>query len=438
MTPSAVLGLISFAVMIVLIVLGLPIAVSMFVVAIAGFAITGGAAMIGQQLSSGIFSLSASYTFAVVPLFMIVGILAGETGIAAGAYTSARKWVGRHRGGLLHTTIVANALFGACSGISVASNAVFCKIAAPELRKAGYDESLSLGCISAAGSLSSLIPPSIPIITVCILSDISIGTALICGTAAGILTMIIMMLVIKGTQLIHPAKVPGPTEEDRNVTARDRLRSLKLLLPILALFVLIVGGSFFGWFSATVGGAVATVAIIIYALVRRMPLRQLGRAICDGASSFAGIYLMIMAGSLFSRYITFTGLAKQLANVIANLALSPILIFLVVVVFYLFCGCFIAVMPIIIITVPVLLPVLTQLGFDPYALAICLVLLCELGNITPPVGNSVFTTAIITGESPTKIFKGVMPFFVAELAACILFGLVPQVITWLPTVLGML
>lgn len=247
-----------------------------------------------------------------------------------------------------------------------------------------------------------------------------------------------MMFIIKGTQLLHPDRVPGPTEEDLNITWKDRISSLKLLIPIIALFVLIVGGSFFGWFSATVGGAVASVAIIIYALIRRMPVKNLIKSVCESASQFAGIYLMIMAGSLFSRFITITGLANQLASFISGLNMAPIFIFLIVVVFYLFCGCFIAVMPIIIITVPVILPLLEALGFNPYAIAVCLVLLCELGNITPPVGNSVFTTAIITGESPTKIFKGVTPFFIAELLACILFGMVPIVVIWLPKLLGML
>lgn len=437
MTSTAIFALACFGIMIALIILGIPIAISMFVISVVGFYITGGISMLSTQLSNGIFSLSASYTFAVVPLFMIVGVLAGETGIASSAYNGARAWVGKYRGGLLYTTVVSNALFGACSGISVASNAVFCKIAAPELRKAKYDDSLSLGCISAAGSLSSLIPPSIPIITVCILSNLSIGTALICGTAAGIITMLIMMFIIKGTQLIRPDKVPEPTEEDRNITFQDKLKSLKLLVPILALFALIVGGSFFGWFSATVGGAVASVAIIIYAIIRRMPVKQLLHAVCESASQFAGIYLMIMAGSLFSRFITTTGLANQLASLISGLHMAPIFIFLIVVVFYLFCGCFIAVMPIIIITVPVLLPLLENLGFNPYAMAICLVLLCELGNITPPVGNSVFTTAIITGENPMKIFKGVTPFFIAELASCVLFGMVPIIVTFLPNLLGM-
>lgn len=437
MTSTAIFGLACFGIMIALIILGIPIAISMFVISVVGFYITGGISMLSTQLSNGIFSLSASYTFAVVPLFMIVGVLAGETGIASSAYNGARAWVGKYRGGLLYTTVVSNALFGACSGISVASNAVFCKIAAPELRKAKYDDSLSLGCISAAGSLSSLIPPSIPIITVCILSNLSIGTALICGTAAGIITMLIMMFIIKGTQLIRPDKVPEPTEEDRNITFQDKLKSLKLLVPILALFALIVGGSFFGWFSATVGGAVASVAIIIYAIIRRMPVKQLLHAVCESASQFAGIYLMIMAGSLFSRFITTTGLANQLASLISGLHMAPIFIFLIVVVFYLFCGCFIAVMPIIIITVPVLLPLLENLGFNPYAMAICLVLLCELGNITPPVGNSVFTTAIITGENPMKIFKGVTPFFIAELTSCVLFGMVPIIVTFLPNLLGM-
>ena len=438
MSSMAILGLVSFAVMIVLIILGVPIAISMFAVSMVGFYICGGTSMIVQQMSSGIFSLSASYTFAVVPLFMIVGILAGATDIASGTYTAAKKWVGKRRGGLLNATIVANALFGACSGISMATTSVFCKIAVPELNKAKYDESLTLGCVASASCLSSLIPPSIPIITVCILTNISIGNSLVCATLAGILTMLVMILVIKITQIVKPEKIPGPTQEDMNVTLKEKVKTLKLLVPILLLFLLIVGGSFFGWFAATVGGAVAMVAICIYALARRMPIKELGTHICDGARMFAGIYLMIMAGQMFSRFITLTQLASEIATWITQLNIPSVFVFLIAILFFLFCGCFISVMPIIVITAPIILPLLSDLGFDPYAMAICLVLCCELGNITPPVGNGVFATAAITGERATKIFKGVTPFFIAELATCILIGLVPQIVTWLPTLLGMM
>lgn len=436
MTPLTV-GIICFAAMVVLALIGFPIAISLLAPALVGFYLVGGQSMLVQQLSSGIFTQAASYSFAVVPLFTIVGVLAGETGMASNAYTCARKWVGKRRGGLLYTTVVANAIFGACSGISSSGSIVFSKIAAPELKKVGYDESMSLGCIAAASALSSLIPPSIPIIMTCILTDTSIGTALMASTGAGIALTILMCAVIFITARIRPQKVPKPTEEDKNVSWMDRLKTLKLLIPIAVLFGLILGGSFFGWFTATVGGAIAMVAIVIYALIKRMPLKAIFNALWQGVNIFSGIFLMILAGQVFSRFVSVTGLASALVNGIASLKVPNMVIFLVIILFYLLVGCFMSCMPVIIITAPVVVPMLSNIGFNPYVIVVCLVLLTELGNITPPVGNGVFSVATVLGESPAKIFKGVTPFFLAMLAAVILFAAVPMSIMWLPNMLGM-
>ena len=424
--------------MIILALIGVPIAIAMLAPAAAGFLIIGGPAMMIKQLSDGVFANSASYSYAVVPLFTIVGVLAGDTGIATNAYDCMHSWLGKRRGGLLYATVCANALFGACSGISAAGSIVFSKIAVPELKKHKYDESLSLGCVASASALSSLIPPSIPIIMTCILTDTSIGTALMCSTAAGIFITIMMCVMIFVTARMRPGKIPVPTEEDKNITWGERLKTLRLLIPIAVLFILIVGGSFFGWFPATVGGAIAMVAIVIYALIRRMPVSKIGKSLWEGVCMFVGIYLMIIAGTLFSRFITVTGVASALASWIANLAVPAMVIFLVVVVFYLFIGCFMNCMPVIIITAPIIVPMLKNIGFSEFVIVVCLVLLTEVGNITPPVGNGVFMVATVLKESPAKIFKGVTPFFIAMVAAAIVFAAFPIVLEWLPKLLGMM
>ena len=438
MTTSLLVGIICFAAMIILALIGVPIAIAMLAPAAVGFLIIGGPNMMIKQLSDGVFANSASYSYAVVPLFTIVGVLAGDTGIATNAYDCMHSWLGKRRGGLLYATVCANALFGACSGISAAGSIVFSKIAVPELKKHKYDESLSLGCVASASALSSLIPPSIPIIMTCILTDTSIGTALMCSTAAGIFITVMMCVMIFVTARISPGKIPVPSAEDRNISWGERVKTLRLLIPIAVLFVLIVGGSFFGWFPATVGGAIAMVAIVLYALIKRMPVRKIGRSLWEGVCMFVGIYLMIIAGTLFSRFITVTGVASALANWIANLAVPAIVIFLVVVVFYLFIGCFMNCMPVIIITAPIIVPMLKNIGFSEFVIVVCLVLLTEVGNITPPVGNGVFMVATVLKESPAKIFKGVTPFFVAMVAAAIVFAAFPIVLEWLPKLLGMM
>lgn len=438
MTEWLVIGIICFAAMVVLAMIGVPICIAMLLPATVGFYLIGGPNMMIRQLSDGIFANSASYSYAVVPLFTIVGVLAGDTGIASNAYECMHAWLGKRRGGLLYATVCANALFGACSGISAAGNIVFSKIAAPELKKRNYDESLSLGCISSASALSSLIPPSIPIIMTCILTETSIGTALMCSTAAGIAVVILMCIVIKITAVLKPGKVPEPSEEDKQISWKQRLKTLKLLIPIAVLFALIMGGSFFGWFPATVGGAIAMVAIVIYALIRRMPIKNIGRSLWQGVTMFVGIYLMILSGTMFSRFVSTTGLANAMVSGIANLTIHRMLIFLLVVIFYLFIGCFMNCMPVIIITAPIIVPMLRGIGFNEFVIVVCLVLLTEIGNITPPVGTGVFAVATVLRESPAKIFKGVTPFFIAMVVAVLLFALIPQTLTWLPTLLGMI
>ena len=438
MSTQLIIGIVCFVLMIVLALIGVPIALALLAPAVIGFLIIGGPSMMIKQLSDGIFANSASYSYAVVPLFTIVGVLAGDTGIASNAYDCMHAWLGKRRGGLLYATICANALFGACSGISAAGNIVFSKIAVPELNKHKYDESLSLGCISSASALSSLIPPSIPIIMTCILTDTSIGTTLMCSTAAGLFVTVAMCAAVYVTGKIHPKKVPIPTAEDKNITWRQRVATLRLLIPIAVLFALIIGGSFFGWFPATVGGAIAMVAIVVYALIKKMPVKKIGKSLWEGVTMFVGIYLMIIAGTLFSRFVTVTGLATGLANWIASLAVPSIVIFLVVVVFYLFIGCFMSCMPVIIITAPIIVPMLKNIGFSEFVIVVCLVLLTEIGNITPPVGNGVFMVATVLKESPAKIFKGVLPFFIVMTVATILFAAFPIILEWLPKLLGMI
>lgn len=435
MTPLAI-GFLVFFAMILFVFIGVPVCYSVIVFAALGLYLIGGEPILVQQFTSGIFTLSANYTFTVMPLFMLVGVLAGETGIAAGTFTSAKKWLGKRRGGLLYAVVGANAVFGACSGVSSAGTIVFSRIAAPELKKAGYDESLSYGCIASAGALSSLIPPSTSLLTFCILTDISIGTALIAGTSGGILLVLVMFLMIFLTLRLKPEKAPPVTDEDRAVTWKERFQTLKLLGPILLLFMFIVGGAFFGWFTATVGGAVATCVVVVYALAKKMSFKAIMQSFWDSAQMFSSLYLIMLGGQIFSRVIAISGMAQCILDFIASIGMPPAMVFILIIIFYGICGCIMDCMSIIIITVPIIFPLLTGLGFNPFIICTILVLCAELGCITPPMGLAVFTVASVLRESTTKIFKGVLPFVIAMLLAALLAVFVPNVILWLPKLMG--
>ena len=437
---SWAIGLIIFALMMVMVFAGIPLFVSMLSCTFIGFAwLYGGDMKMALNIFTTYpFELGANYDYAVLPMFMLVGALAGATGIAEGAFKAVHAFLGRIKGGLLFTVVGANAIFGACSGSSVAGNIVFGKLSMPELEKAGYDRKLSLGCIAASGALSSLIPPSMGIIMFCLIApmSMSVGTALMGGIIPGIITAVALCTTVRVMGKLKPGSVPpggGP-----KVPMKEKLIALRLLVPILCLFGLIIGGTFAGWFTATVGGAVGAVACVIYALCKRMPMKQLGACLVDAAIMEAGIFPIIIGGQLFSKFVADTGLADFLSQLIASVHAPAFVVFLLVIALYAFCGCVMDIVSIIIITVPVVFPILTGLGYSPYALVIALVFVAEIAGLTPPVGMNVFATANALRINPSEVFKGIVPYFICEMVLVLLIGLFPQIVTFLPTITGMI
>lgn len=435
MTPEMITGLWVFAGMIIMVLLGVPIFISMLAGSFVGFIAIGGLKMMVVQFTTAPFSLGANYTYAVLPLFMLVGSLASVTGIAQGAFDAMQKWMGRIRGGLLYSVVCANALFGACSGISVAGNVVFGRLAVPQLERQGYDRSLSYGTVTGAGVLSSLIPPSVPIILWCLVTNMSIGNTLMYGLSAGVLMVILLCLFIFVYSLIRPGKVPS-TKDMPKVPFMEKVKSLRYLIPILLVFALIIGGAVFGWFPATVGGAVAVTALLIFALCKRTPLKVIGHCVWDAAVMNAGMFPIIMAGTIFSRFISLTGLADGMANVIANANMHRLLVFTCVIIFYLICGCVMDIPSIIIITVPVIFPLLTGLGFSQYVLCVMLVFMCDVAGMTPPIGMNVFAVSNALKVRPTAIFKGCVPFFILDIVCVYIMAIFPQVVEFLPKLMG--
>ena len=435
MTTAGLIGIGIFVLLMVLVFLGIPIWVSMLGCSFLGFMLLGSFKLTLLQFTQAPFTTGANYTYAVLPLFMLVGSLAGETGIAQGAFDAMNKWLCRVRGGLLYALVGANAVFGACSGISVAGNVVFCKIAMPELEKRNYDRKLSLGAIVGAGSLSSLIPPSVPIIIFCLMTDLSIGTTLMYGLSLGIIMIILLCLCIKVLTLFKPNKIPGKDQMER-VPMKEKLKSLRYLIPFLLVFALIVGGTLTGLFPSTVAGAVASIALIIYSLIKKVPAKRIVHVVWDAAIMNAGIFPIIIAGSIFSRFMSMTGLADSLANVIAKAGFPALIVFTLVVIFYLICGCVMDIASIIVITVPIVFPLLTGLGYNAFVLCVVLVMLCDAAGMTPPIGMNVFAVANALRTGSGEIFKGVIPFFILDVIAIFICGLVPQIVEFLPHLMG--
>lgn len=432
MSYEAWVGIGCFLGMFTLIILGVPIFVSMFSSAFVGFWLVGGLNYALMQFKTAPYHISATYVFGVVPMFILMGIIAGECGLAEDIYKAVSLWFARFQGGLLMATVGASALFGACTGTSLASAAVFTKIALPELEKHKFDKSLSMGAIGASGPLASLIPPSVPIIVFCVLAEISIGRSLVGGIIPGIILAIMLIGSIAVLGRIWPTRIPA---NPIKVTWRERFLSLKLLWPVLGLFLLVVGGMYAGIFPATTGGAIGATGILIYALVRRVDKRKILNAFWEMALVNVQLFPLIIGGYLFGRFIARTGLAGALLDLIAQSGLHPLAIMGIVIIIYIFLGCVMELFSLLIITVPLLFPILTGLGFDPIAVCIILVFVAGLAMITPPIGVVCFLIASMARVDSSDVFRGIFPFLFAIVATLALVVLFPAIATWLPNLL---
>ena len=217
---------------------------------------------------------------------------------------------------------------------------------------------------------------------------------------------------------------------------KEKLKSLRYLIPFLLVFALIVGGTLTGLFPSTVAGAVASIALIIYSLIKKVPAKRIVHVVWDAAIMNAGIFPIIIAGSIFSRFMSMTGLADSLANVIAKAGFPALIVFTLVVIFYLICGCVMDIASIIVITVPIVFPLLTGLGYNAFVLCVVLVMLCDAAGMTPPIGMNVFAVANALRTGSGEIFKGVIPFFILDVIAIFICGLVPQIVEFLPHLMG--
>lgn len=447
MSYETIVGIVVFLVMMLLIFMEVPVFVAMLSTAFVGFIVIthGNMALALVQFTTSIFEKGASYNYAVLPLFMVVGALANETGIAQDTFEACRKWFGRARGGLLYTVVVSNAIFGACSGSPIAGAVVFGKLSLPELNRSGYNESNSLGCIAASSGLASLIPPSTAILTFCLVAPspieyngtsvtISVGKALTGGIIPGILTAIVLCIAIRIVAVFKKDYIPQSSGV--KVPMSEKLKSLKLFIPIFLLFGLIIGGATLGWFSATVGGAIGAVAVLIYALLKRVPIKRIAVNMWESATMEGSIFPIIVAGQIFSAFITRSRLPDYLSEFISSLNAPAPIIFLLVMLLYILLGCVMDIISVIIITVPVVFPVLCGLGYSPYAIIIALCFMAAIAGLTPPIGMTVFATANALRVNATDVFRGILPYFCCEIVMVIIIAFVPQIVTFLPELLA--
>ncbi|MDI1245571.1 MAG: TRAP transporter large permease [Rhodoferax sp.] len=419
------IGLICLGLVLLLAMMRVPLGISLLTVSIGGITALNSfdvaRTMIPMTLTEAVFS----YELAVVPLFILMGNVLSRTGISEDLFRAANAFLGGVRGGLALATMVTCAGFSAVCGSSFATAATMAKVAYPSMQKYGYSDRLASATIAAGGTLGILIPPSIILMIYGILTQQNIGELFIAGVLPGLLGLAMYMSVIYLIAVFKPEHAP----RGQRGTAQERWQSLAGVWPFVALFVLIIGGLYMGWFTATEAGGIGSgMALLIALSQRRLGWSRFSEVMRETAYTSVMLYVVLFGAMLFSQFISFSGLADQLLALVNGSGLSRTGILLAILAVFLVLGCVMDSMAIILIFVPLFMPTLVAQGFDLVWFGIIVVVLTEIGLITPPVGMNVFVLKANLPKVPVgAIFRGLVPFITVDLLRLAVLVLFPSI-----------
>ena len=432
MSPMIV-ALIGFIVIILLLLLNTPVAVAMGVVGVVGFGYLVGWSESLSILKTVPYLSLAAYGMSVIPLFLLMGSFCFYAGISQQLYHTVYKWLGQFRGGLAMATVGACASFAAVSGSSMATAGAMGTVALPEMKKYKYAASLATGCIAAGGTMGILIPPSITLIVYGLLTEQSIGKLFLAGIIPGILEALFYIITISILCKRNP--VLGPPGE--KTSFEEKVVSLKGTWPVLGLFLLVMGGIYMGVFSPTEAGAIGAFGAFVFALAKRqLGRKNLSSALLETGKNTAMLLMIIVGASIFGYFLSVSRLPFELSQIVAGLAVSRYIIFAAVLAVYLFLGCFMLPMPLVIVTIPIIFPLVLSLGFDPIWFGIIVVRICEIGQITPPVGLNIFVIRGVAKDVPIgTIYRGVIPFVITDIFHLAMLVAFPQLSLFLPNLM---
>ena len=412
--------------------LGVPVAVAMGVVGICGMYFGIGELFVIGQLRTLPFATVNSYGLAVVPLFVLMGVLAEASGITTEVFRTADLWLRRLKGGLYQAVIVGSAAFAAISGSTTVNALVFSRIAFPKMVGLGYSKSLSLGAIAGAGSFAAMIPPSITMVIYAIMTEQSVGQLLIAGLIPGVVTALVYLAGINLLVRIDPTLAPDITEK---VSWGERWRALGKVWPIVILILLVMGGIYTGVFPPSAAGAAGAFGAFLFALARMRGVRGwLVGALQDAAFMSCIMFMILVGGLILSRMLVVTGVIDHLVVAITSVADTPLKFMILASILYILLGCFLDTTSMMVVTLPFLFPVVVALDIDPIWFGIVLVKLIEISVITPPVGFNLFAVmSAVKGQATFgHVYKGVIPFIVLDLMVLVLLIMYPELATWLP------
>jgi tripartite ATP-independent transporter DctM subunit len=429
MNPATI-GIIGIVVMIILFLLRMPVAFAMILVGFAGFAVLSGPGPALSTLSRDIFTQFSSYPLSVIPMFILMGTFAYASGISRRLYETGYAWVGQFRGGLTMATVLACSGFAAICGSTTATVATMGKVALPEMKRYNYDDTLATGTVAASGSLGILIPPSTIFIVYALLTEQSIGKLFVAGVLPGALLTLLFISTVFLVCLRNPSLGPaGPP-----TTWRHKLKAVSGLTETVVLFLFVIGGLFLGWFSPTQAGAMGAVGALLIGLARReLTWRKFVSATKDGLRTACMVIFIIAGAIVFGHFMTVTRIPFMLADWMTGLPLPPMAIIGIIAFIFFIGGFFMDSMALTVLLIPIFYPLLISLNVDLIWFGVIVVLLAEMGVITPPVGVNVFVMKGIAPDVPLEsIFKGILPFLVALIVCLIILIAFPQIATFLP------
>ena len=428
--------IVAFSGLLALIAIRVPIGLALIVVSFAGIAFeTSMRAAIGS-VSRLPYEFATNWNFSAVPMFLLMGFVASETGLTKGLFSASRVLLARLPGALACASVVASALFAAASGSSVATASAMSRIAVPEMLTRKYDPGLACGAVAASGTLGSLIPPSILMILYGVYADVSIGKMFLAGFIPGLLSVILYVSMIAARCKANPVLAGQTDVEDAPDTSIGQL--LADLAPLPILIAIVMGSISFGLATPTEAGALGAFgAVGIAAATGRFKVSGFFSALRQSALSFTAIFIIVIGGALLTRYVAIAGLGRGLSDAMESAQLGPIGFILIVAAIYVVLGMFIDSIGLLLLTVPVILPLAVQLDMDLVWFGIILIKLLEIGLITPPVGLNVFViqSSLKGAVSMPQVFKGVAWFLVMDVVALALLVAFPIISLWLPGVM---
>ena len=420
-----------FVTLFVLMLLRVPVGMAMGLVGVVGYSMIAGTGPALKLVGQTSMRTVTDYTFGVIPMFMLMGAFVSVSGVSKELFRAANACVGHLRGGLGMATVMACGGFAAICGSSVATAATFSTVAYPEMRRYGYPQSFSTGVIAAGGTLGAMLPPSTVLAVYAVITQQDIGKLFMAGVLPGLLAMSMYVATIAIIVWVRPKMLPAGAA----LPWSERLLALKDVWPSLVLFAFVIGGLYGGFFTPTeAGGMGAGGAFLLGVLRRKLDRAGVRVALLQATRTAAAVFTVLIGALLFGYFLTITQTPQKLTGFVTSLGLNRYEVLALIMVMYLVLGCLMDAMAMIILTVPIIFPVITQLGFDPIWFGVIIVMTVELGLIHPPVGMNVFVIkSVVQDVSFTTIFKGVIPFVITDIIRLVILIAFPIIALWLPS-----